>query len=50
VSRDFVLGTRVTELHLNRGGRLHGTAELHSRGRLIAQASGVFLSAPGHGD
>ena len=107
--RGFVLGTRVTELHLNRGGRLHGgvaamladvvlsrnviessggarhvtasltvdylasadlgdwvecsatvtrsgrrasfgTAELHSRGRLIAQASGVFLASPGQGD
>jgi hypothetical protein len=23
---------------------------LHSRGRLIAQASGAFLAAPSHGD
>jgi len=107
--RGFVLGTRVTQLHLNRGGRLHGgvaamladvvlsrnviensggvrhvtasltvdflasadlgdwvecsatvtrsgrrasfgTAELHSRSRLIAQASGVFLASPGQDD
>jgi acyl-coenzyme A thioesterase PaaI-like protein len=107
--RGFVLGTRVTKLHLNRGGRLHGgvaamladvvlsrnviessggvrhvtasltvdflasadlgdcwsvprpspgaarrasfgTAEVHSRRRLIAQASGVFLAAPSDGD
>ena len=107
--RGFVLGTRVTELHLNRGGRLHGgvvamladvvlsrnviessggashvttsltvdflagadlgdwlecsatvtrsgrrasfgTAQLHSRGRLIAQATGVFLATRDHGD
>jgi acyl-coenzyme A thioesterase PaaI-like protein len=27
-----------------------GTAELHARGRRIAQATGVFLTAPDQGD
>jgi acyl-coenzyme A thioesterase PaaI-like protein len=58
VSRGFVLGTRVTKA-APRGGRLHGgvaamladvVLRLHSRGRLIAQASGAFLAAPSHGD